>query len=180
MSHKKINKFDLPTRLYLVLAGVLVLVAGAILMQSGLFVAPASDLLAAQSIGIGVSGGGGSVSIGTGGGSVSIGAGAGSSAAPGCGGGDCWGIPAADTYGGIATQTTLRGAILEWVNFFLGFLALVAIIVMIYAGFMYVTAAGNDEQAGKAKQAIVYVAIGIIVILLAYVFVNALITRNGG
>lgn len=98
-----------------------------------------------------------------------------SDTAPGCGSDDCLSVPGASEYSGIAAQTSFREALITWTNFFLGFLSLVAMIALIYSGFLYVTAAGNDEQTGKAKKIIIWVVIGIMVILLAYALVNTLI-----
>lgn len=94
---------------------------------------------------------------------------------PGCGESNCLVAPDASEYHGISTESSFRQSIIKWTNFFLGFLALVAMIALIYAGFLYVTAAGNDEQAGKAKKIIIWVVSGIIVILLAFALVNTLI-----
>ncbi len=119
-------------------------------------------------------GGGGSISIG-GGGSVS--GGSSSNIQPGCGSGNCLAPPAPAAYSdGIATEDSLKSTILKWVNFFLGFFSLLAMIALIFAGFLYVTSAGNDEQAQKAKKIIIWVVIGIIVVLIAYVLVNSLIS----
>jgi hypothetical protein len=60
-------------------------------------------------------------------------------------------------------------------NYVLGFLGLVAITAIIYAGILYVANFGNDELTGKAKNIITYVAIGIVVILMSYALVNALV-----
>ncbi|MDD3066296.1 MAG: hypothetical protein PHO48_00480 [Candidatus Gracilibacteria bacterium] len=107
--------------------------------------------------------------------SIGVQTGGGSATQPGCDTTNCLTIPSTDSYKGITTLTGLREAILNWVNFALGFLALIAMIALIYAGFLYVTSMGEDEQSGKAKKIIIYVTIGIIIILLAYAFVNTLI-----
>lgn len=69
----------------------------------------------------------------------------------------------------------LRTLALDIVNWFLLFLGLIATGFLIYGGFMYVTSAGNDENVGKAKKVIIYAAVGIMVIVIAAVMVNALI-----
>ena len=101
----------------------------------------------------------------------------GSNSQPGCGDSNCLTPPAVDAYG-VNFETSLRQFLINWTNWFLGFLALIAMIALIYSGFLYVTAAGNDEQADKAKKIIIWVVIGIIVILLAYALVNTLITTG--
>ena len=56
-------------------------------------------------------------------------------------------------------------AIISWV---LGFLALVAVIMIIYGGFVWLTAAGNEERIASAKKIISAAIIGLVIILLAW------------
>ncbi len=69
----------------------------------------------------------------------------------------------------------LREVITRMLNYFLTFLGLLAVIMVIYGGVTYVTSAGNDEAVGNAKKIIMYALIGIIVIMLSFVLVNAII-----
>ncbi len=75
--------------------------------------------------------------------------------------------------------TSARALARTIVNFFLFFLGLVATIMVIYGGVLYVTAAGNDDQVGKAKNVILYAIIGIVVILLSFALVNTVILGAG-
>ncbi len=75
----------------------------------------------------------------------------------------------------IAPGGELRELILTIVNYFLGFLGLIAVIMVIYGGVTYVISAGNDEAVGKAKKIIMYALIGIVIILLSFVLVNAVL-----
>ena len=59
------------------------------------------------------------------------------------------------------------------INYALGIAFFVAVIYLIYGGFLYITSAGNEESAEKGKNAIVYSLIGIIVIVLSFVIVSA-------
>ncbi len=68
-----------------------------------------------------------------------------------------------------------RTAIKVVVNYFLYFLGLIATIMVIYGGFLYVTAGGDDAGAEKGKKILLYAAIGIIVILVSYALVNTII-----
>jgi len=104
--------------------------------------------------------------------------GGGNNSQPGCGSSNCLVVPPTSAYSGIATETSFRQALINWTNFFLKFLTLISMIALVYAGFLYITAAGNDEQMNKAKKAISWVVIGIVVILLAYSLVNTLITTG--
>lgn len=45
----------------------------------------------------------------------------------------------------------------------------IAVIIIIVAGFMYVTSSGDAAKVVKAKNAIMYAVIGLIIIIFAYV-----------
>lgn len=72
-------------------------------------------------------------------------------------------------------QTGLRGIVLTIVNFFLTFLGLLAVVMVIYGGFLYVGSAGNEEAVGKAKKILMYAAIGIIIIIVSFALVNTIL-----
>jgi type IV secretory pathway VirB2 component (pilin) len=59
--------------------------------------------------------------------------------------------------------------VLQWV---LSFLALIAVIYIVVAGIRLIVSQGEEEQRKKAKDTILYVVIGLIVVLLAKVIVN--------
>jgi hypothetical protein len=77
-------------------------------------------------------------------------------------------------------ETSFRGLILTIVNYALGFLGLLAVVMVIYGGVSYVASAGNDEAVGKAKKIIMYALIGIIIILLSFVIVRAVLGAGTG
>lgn len=79
----------------------------------------------------------------------------------------------------LVQETNLRDYIVNIVNFVLGFLGLVAMIIVIYGGFLYVTAAGQEEQTTKGKKSIMYAIIGIVIILISFALVNTLIGGLG-
>lgn len=76
-------------------------------------------------------------------------------------------------------EKDLRTQVLKIVNYFLSFLGLIAVIGMVYSGFLMVTAAMDEGQYEKGKKGIGYIAIGIIVILLSFAVVNWLIDSGG-
>ncbi|PJC37318.1 hypothetical protein CO046_01100 [Candidatus Peregrinibacteria bacterium CG_4_9_14_0_2_um_filter_53_11] len=80
----------------------------------------------------------------------------------------------------LTKATTAREFIINTVNFALSFLGIIAVVVVIYGGFLYVTAAGNDDQTGKGKKAILYAGVGILIIIASYAFVNTILTFGGG
>ncbi len=68
-----------------------------------------------------------------------------------------------------------RTNVVSIINYILGFLGLITVAFIIYAGFLMVTAGGEDEALGKGKKIITWAGVGIIVILLSYGIVNVII-----
>jgi len=81
-----------------------------------------------------------------------------------------------DATGGQGDARTL---ILTILNFFLGFLGLLAVIMIIYGGMLYVSAAGKQESIDKGKKIIMYAIIGIVIILLSFAIVNTVLGGAG-
>lgn len=73
----------------------------------------------------------------------------------------------------------LRSLILKIVNFFLGFLGLIAVLMVIYGGVLMLTSGGGDGYT-KGKKILTYAAIGIVVILLSFAFVATILTAGSG
>ena len=67
---------------------------------------------------------------------------------------------------------------------FLGLLGSVFVVLTIYAGFLWMTAAGNEEQIGKAKKMLVSAVIGLVIIMMAWVItgfvLNNILTATTG
>jgi len=61
----------------------------------------------------------------------------------------------------------------------LGLTAVIAVGFIVYGGFLYITAAGDESQIKKGKEALVGAVIGIIVIGLAYSLVAFVIGAMG-
>ena len=76
-------------------------------------------------------------------------------------------------------QTSARALILTIVNFFLGFLGLVAVLMVIYGGVLMLTSAGG-EGFDKGKKILTYAAIGLVVILLSFAIVSTVLTAGSG
>lgn len=62
--------------------------------------------------------------------------------------------------------------ILKWA---LSFLGLVCVIMIIYGGFLYITAAGEEDKAKKGRTIILYCVIGIAIIAASYAIVNTVL-----
>ena len=93
-------------------------------------------------------------------------------------------ISTSDNPGAVAAATQSQGNVrtlaLTIVNFFLTFLGLIAVVMIIYGGFLYVTAGGNNEKIESAKKIIMYAVVGIIVILLSFAIVNTVLGAGAG
>lgn len=76
---------------------------------------------------------------------------------------------------GISTEDSVILVALGWIDFALPFAGLLAFVGLVYAGFLYVTAFGNEEQASSAKNIVFWVALGLILIFSAYAIVSTLI-----
>jgi hypothetical protein len=71
--------------------------------------------------------------------------------------------------------TDLVATLLNITNFILGFAAMIATLVIIYGGVVYLTSLGNDDRAAQAKKIIASGIIGLIIIGLAYAIVTIVI-----
>lgn len=92
-------------------------------------------------------------------------------------------IQPTDNPGRISESTggegSFRQLILTFLNFFLGFLGLLAVIMVIYGGILYVSAAGNQDSIDKGKKIILYAIVGIVIILLSFALVNTVLGGLG-
>lgn len=73
---------------------------------------------------------------------------------------------------------TFRDVVVSILNYVLTFVGLIAVVMLIYGGFLYLTSAGADEATKKAKTTILYAIIGIVVIALSFVIVNTVIKQG--
>ena len=65
----------------------------------------------------------------------------------------------------------IKAALMNVTNWILGFIAIIATLVIIYGGVLYLTAAGNEDAVATAKKTISYGIIGIVIAGLAYAMV---------
>jgi hypothetical protein len=75
--------------------------------------------------------------------------------------------PEFGTTSGLGTaplQSTIAGLI----RVVMGFLGIVAVVVILLGGFMWMTAGGNEEKVGKAKKLIISGIIGLVIVISAY------------
>ncbi|MDD2646666.1 MAG: Ig-like domain-containing protein [Patescibacteria group bacterium] len=61
------------------------------------------------------------------------------------------------------------------VRFILGFLGLIAVVIVVYGGFIWMTSGGNEEKITRAKKLMAAGIIGLLIIILAYAFASFII-----
>ena len=64
----------------------------------------------------------------------------------------------------VSLETTIG----KMINGALGFVGIIFLVLMIYAGYLWMTAGGNEEQVSKAKKIIRASIIGLIIIAFSY------------
>jgi len=72
----------------------------------------------------------------------------------------------------VSREANLKILIIGWTNFILGIAALMAVVALVWAGFLYITAFGDDSRMETAKKIVIWVVGGILLILGAYAIVN--------
>ena len=75
----------------------------------------------------------------------------------------------ADSFGETKDNPTdIRVRVVAIINVILTLLGIVTVVLIIFAGFKWMTAAGNEEQVSKAKKTLTSAVIGLIIILVAW------------
>ncbi|MCK4968359.1 MAG: hypothetical protein KAS12_04850 [Candidatus Aenigmarchaeota archaeon] len=81
------------------------------------------------------------------------------------------------------TTTSLPQVIGNILKVVLSFLGLIALIIIVFGGFMWMTAGGAEEKVKKAKDLMINGVIGLVIIVLAYAIagfiIESIITAAG-
>ena len=73
--------------------------------------------------------------------------------------------------------TDIRLIIAQIIRAILGLLGIIALGLMLYGGFVYMTSAGNEEKVGQARKILINAAIGIMIILSALAIAQFVINQ---
>ncbi len=76
---------------------------------------------------------------------------------------------------GGSSQLTYR--IGTWIQIVLGTLGIIVVVIILYAGFLWMTAGGNTDQVGKAKSLLINGAIGLLIAISAYAITDFVLDR---
>ncbi len=74
-----------------------------------------------------------------------------------------------------SSNNNLPEIIANLVGYVLSFIALIAVIMIIFGGFQWLTAAGDDERISSAKRTISSAIIGLVIVFLAWSIVSFVI-----
>ncbi|MFA5829430.1 MAG: PKD domain-containing protein [Candidatus Gracilibacteria bacterium] len=93
------------------------------------------------------------------------------------------GLTAPDTAGyapALTQAPTARDYIRNVTNFALGFLGLIAVLVIVYGGVLYVTAMGKEDKTEVGKKSITYAVTGLLIIMGSFAIVNTVLQAPSG
>ena len=77
---------------------------------------------------------------------------------------------------GLGTRD-VRAMVSTIINVLLGFLGIIAVVIILLGGFKWMTAGGNDEKTGEARKLIGAGVVGLIIILAAYAIASFVIDQ---
>lgn len=94
---------------------------------------------------------------------------------------DLWGEGVADTYTDEGfSETDPRQTISKIIKIGLGFLGSIAVILIVLAGFKWMTAAGNEDKIAESKKLMSAAVVGLVIILMAFALTNFVINSVVG
>jgi cysteine-rich repeat protein len=85
-----------------------------------------------------------------------------------------------DAAGTGLAQNDLQVSIVNIVRIILGFLGIVAVIIILYGGFIWMTAGGDANKIVRAKQILISAVVGLIIILSSFVIASFIINSLQG
>ena len=71
--------------------------------------------------------------------------------------------------------SSLEEFIIKIINWAIGFSAIVAVVMIVFAGFKYITANGDENKISSATKTLTYAIVGLVVCFIAVMLVNFVI-----
>src|SRR6185295_130602 len=97
-----------------------------------------------------------------------------------CVGASCFSPPPKDSVDqNINTERTFREQVITIINYFLGFVGLLAVVAIIYGGFLWILSGGEEENVTKGRKIVIWAGAGIILILLSFTIVRLFVNAGG-
>jgi hypothetical protein len=66
------------------------------------------------------------------------------------------------------------------INILLGFLGIIAVVIILYGGFVWMTAGGNEDKVSQARKILIAGIIGLIISLADFAIANFILTQLVG
>ena len=76
---------------------------------------------------------------------------------------------------GVGTSETVGQVIGSVIDLLLLFAGALAVLFIIIGGYWYIASAGNEEMSEKGKKTLINAIIGVVIIVLSYVIINAIV-----
>jgi hypothetical protein len=76
------------------------------------------------------------------------------------------------------TEDTVNNAIEDGLNIFSAIVGIAAVIMIIFAGFKYITAGGDSSKINSAQQTIIYAVVGLVIVALAQIIVRFVLRES--
>jgi hypothetical protein len=77
----------------------------------------------------------------------------------------------------LGSDINIIDTIARIINFVLGFLGIIALVIILIAGFQWMTAAGNEEKITTAKKMLGAAVIGLVIILASFAIANFVVAN---
>lgn len=75
------------------------------------------------------------------------------------------------------TSTDIRITIAKIIKTAMSLLGIVAVLIVLYGGFKWMTAGGNEDQVGEAKKILIAGIIGLIIIMTSYAIATFVVSN---
>jgi len=76
----------------------------------------------------------------------------------------------------VGVPVNFDNAVINLTNWVLGFVAMIAVLMIIWGGVMYIGSAGDETKATTGKRVVTYALIGLVISGIAYALVNIIVT----
>ena len=84
-----------------------------------------------------------------------------------------WGAPPKPSN----VPTDIDFGLMNLINWVLGFISIIAVLMVIWGGVLYLTSAGDESKAESGKKTVTYAFVGLIIAGLAYGIIEVIVVK---